>query len=115
MAISKEWTGDDVIRVNSEQGIPRGGGTVGSDVTICKNGFSSKISNVFKNIRQNKETLSKTTIEWKPFQNILFWNNVKYSHRMESYCDKKFISVTRNFPLYKEIFSFDNKFLSMTR
>ena len=52
---------------------------MGSDVTLCKNWFSSKISNVFKNIHRNKETLSKTTIEWKPFPNILFWNNVKYS------------------------------------
>ena len=105
----------------SKEGIPRGGGTVGTDVTLCKNGFSSKISNVFKNIHQNKETLSKTTIEWKPFPNILFWNNVKYSPLKIEEWGEGLVrtgwnpTVTRNFPLYQEIFSCDKKFLSMTR
>ena len=94
---------------------------MGSDVTLCKNGFSSKISNVFKNIHQNKETLSKTTIEWKPFPNILFWNNVKYSPLKIEEWGEGLVqtgwnpTVTRNSFLWQEISLCIKKFSPVTR
>ena len=93
---------------------------MGSDVTLCINWFF--IKNIKrKNIHRHKETLSKTTIEWKPFPNILFWNNVKYSPLKIEEWGEGLVqtgwnpTVTRNSFLWQEISLCIKKFSPVTR